>query len=833
MKLFKYSNIKSFKFNGGNKILKHYSSYNHNKHIKKSNPSNSNIYQSIQTVLQNEFGIHSLTGIQWNTLYYSTNKLFDQLRKNRISLYKKRNYISSRSNLPRNIKTYFRSKLFILNKYSKLRNKSTQSIHNKNNILCVASETGSGKSFAYIIPSLINLCNKRSISPNIIPYSFQNDFLYNSSPRILIIVPTIELSLQASSILNRIKKSANQIDINNVKNTNNVKDIVNEKELFGTLLKSNNHKKLQNLKITSIIDNLTKTNNMMNNNKFPDISITTFDYIKDISKKSSQLKKFLGRTETIIIDELDKMLIEHKSILNSLKPFIVNKFKNNKEFIIGRGRRQKKRLYPLFIKPNMRNMIITFATNKDQLARYITKETDIKNNTIVIDEKLWNNEDKDISNKLMKPSYYTNPEESFKSIPFLNSNSNFIFILNKSMNKPPNSINVDHLIINQEYQEPNINYTNKIDILKDLIKARLLNRENNLSDIRRNKSIKWLILSDNIMKSNDIANKLGEIIPDIVKEDYKNINNIYKDSNFNLDLIKLHDISNLNFPKSDNWYDDNINDNNQDFKLLQSILNKSSKLLNLSIPNYLKYLYSKYNKDFIIINNNEKNSDDNIGIKRIKITCPEILERSSNLKPIQDLKIKENNFIKRNPFITLTNRFHRAIEIFKFANSGLIQNNSPILKSNKEKELFINQYLHNNSLVNNNNEDNNDPKLHIINKIIDKNFIPSLNILIGSNNESRGIDYFDLDCVIIYDLPKNFQDYIHKIGRTGRMGKKGNVVIFVNSSEVNKMFEFISSIKQTSNNLINNNINVYYGSNDFEKDQINPYIMNKIIEDVI
>ncbi|MHA1544654.1 MAG: helicase-related protein, partial [Alphaproteobacteria bacterium] len=40
-------------------------------------------------------------------------------------------------------------------------------------------------------------------------------------------------------------------------------------------------------------------------------------------------------------------------------------------------------------------------------------------------------------------------------------------------------------------------------------------------------------------------------------------------------------------------------------------------------------------------------------------------------------------------------------------------------------------------------------------------------------------DIKDVSHVINYDVPQNVEDYIHRIGRTGRAGKKGHAIVFV------------------------------------------------------
>eukprot|EP00494_Astrolonche_serrata_P025087 UN25348 len=51
-------------------------------------------------------------------------------------------------------------------------------------------------------------------------------------------------------------------------------------------------------------------------------------------------------------------------------------------------------------------------------------------------------------------------------------------------------------------------------------------------------------------------------------------------------------------------------------------------------------------------------------------------------------------------------------------------------------------------------------------------------ILIATDLASRGIHVDDITCVINFDFPNNIEDYVHRIGRTGRAGKRGKSVSF-------------------------------------------------------
>jgi ATP-dependent RNA helicase DDX5/DBP2 len=51
-------------------------------------------------------------------------------------------------------------------------------------------------------------------------------------------------------------------------------------------------------------------------------------------------------------------------------------------------------------------------------------------------------------------------------------------------------------------------------------------------------------------------------------------------------------------------------------------------------------------------------------------------------------------------------------------------------------------------------------------------------ILIATDVASRGLDVRDINYVINYDMPKVIEDYVHRIGRTGRAGAVGTSITF-------------------------------------------------------
>lgn len=54
-----------------------------------------------------------------------------------------------------------------------------------------------------------------------------------------------------------------------------------------------------------------------------------------------------------------------------------------------------------------------------------------------------------------------------------------------------------------------------------------------------------------------------------------------------------------------------------------------------------------------------------------------------------------------------------------------------------------------------------------------------VNVLVATDVAARGIDVRDISHVINYSVPKTYDDYVHRIGRTGRAGKVGQAYTFV------------------------------------------------------
>ena len=60
-------------------------------------------------------------------------------------------------------------------------------------------------------------------------------------------------------------------------------------------------------------------------------------------------------------------------------------------------------------------------------------------------------------------------------------------------------------------------------------------------------------------------------------------------------------------------------------------------------------------------------------------------------------------------------------------------------------------------------------------------------VLISTDIWSRGIDVQQVSLVVNYDLPLQTESYIHRIGRSGRFGRKGVAINFVKSDEIKQI----------------------------------------------
>ena len=71
-----------------------------------------------------------------------------------------------------------------------------------------------------------------------------------------------------------------------------------------------------------------------------------------------------------------------------------------------------------------------------------------------------------------------------------------------------------------------------------------------------------------------------------------------------------------------------------------------------------------------------------------------------------------------------------------------------------------------------------------------------IHVLVATDIAARGIDIEQLPCVVNYDLPNVPEDYVHRIGRTGRAGSSGLAVSLVSADEASYLLAIEKLIKR-------------------------------------
>ena len=61
-----------------------------------------------------------------------------------------------------------------------------------------------------------------------------------------------------------------------------------------------------------------------------------------------------------------------------------------------------------------------------------------------------------------------------------------------------------------------------------------------------------------------------------------------------------------------------------------------------------------------------------------------------------------------------------------------------------------------------------------------------INVLVATDIMARGIDIDDIQLVVNYDVPREAEDYVHRIGRTARADRDGSAITFISEKETGK-----------------------------------------------
>jgi superfamily II DNA/RNA helicase len=76
-----------------------------------------------------------------------------------------------------------------------------------------------------------------------------------------------------------------------------------------------------------------------------------------------------------------------------------------------------------------------------------------------------------------------------------------------------------------------------------------------------------------------------------------------------------------------------------------------------------------------------------------------------------------------------------------------------------------------------------------------------IDVLVATDVAARGLDIAELPCVINFDLPYNAEDYVHRIGRTGRAGASGDAISIYSSKDERLLVDIEKLIKHNISRL--------------------------------
>ena len=75
-------------------------------------------------------------------------------------------------------------------------------------------------------------------------------------------------------------------------------------------------------------------------------------------------------------------------------------------------------------------------------------------------------------------------------------------------------------------------------------------------------------------------------------------------------------------------------------------------------------------------------------------------------------------------------------------------------------------------------------------------FKAHINVLVATDVASRGLDIKNIKAVVNYDFPSSIEDYVHRIGRTGRAGNFGESFTFFSHRDSNHAQDLIDLLRK-------------------------------------
>merc|ERR1719482_1666674 len=71
-----------------------------------------------------------------------------------------------------------------------------------------------------------------------------------------------------------------------------------------------------------------------------------------------------------------------------------------------------------------------------------------------------------------------------------------------------------------------------------------------------------------------------------------------------------------------------------------------------------------------------------------------------------------------------------------------------------------------------------------------------IDVMVATDVAARGLDIEKVSMVVNYDMPDNVDTYVHRIGRSGRIGNRGQAITFIATDENGQAYENIEVLRK-------------------------------------